>query len=433
MHNKPEDCWVVINNSVYDLSGFIDKHPGGFEVIVSRAGEDATSYFTAKHGNSEKVIRRLSKFKIGELPENECIPHEDFKEPFLAELITRCNEDNLYQNAKWYRNSFFYVRLLNIIFFFACSLPALYGFVHWTASVLLVIIQAIIGTSLFGLVAHEATHRNFPKNKVAKTLLTFFWPVFWPFIIKNPLHYEHNSHHVKIGDPEFDYEVAAFSTFIRYSGLVEHKPIHAYQHKLAAIFYPFYANIITTIGGIKSTFWSDHNRPINAEQLLSLGTTLLYFVLLPAIFNQSVLWSLVLYLIYQCTLFTGIYVGAAINHFVPSTTNKIPLEHENKFGYYACHNTTNFCSTNPFWIWYTGGFNIQIEHHLIPFIPVENLTKLIPIVKALCKKYNYPYKEYASINELWHDHYEYLRIMSQSIRTEGIMNEITNKTTYQPR
>ncbi|GIV35086.1 MAG: hypothetical protein KatS3mg031_2621 [Chitinophagales bacterium] len=49
-HNQPHDCWVIIRNSVYDLTEFIARHPGGWEVIDSRAGEDATSYFTAKHG-----------------------------------------------------------------------------------------------------------------------------------------------------------------------------------------------------------------------------------------------------------------------------------------------------------------------------------------------------------------------------------------------
>jgi len=44
-HNKPNDCWVVIDQVVYDLSNFKDVHPGGKEMILRFAGKDATSAF----------------------------------------------------------------------------------------------------------------------------------------------------------------------------------------------------------------------------------------------------------------------------------------------------------------------------------------------------------------------------------------------------
>jgi linoleoyl-CoA desaturase len=111
----------------------------------------------------------------------------------------------------------------------------------------------------------------------------------------------------------------------------------------------------------------------------------------------------------------------------------IPSEYKNKYAYYICHNTTNFSTKNKLWIWYTGGFNIQIEHHLIPFIPVDNLEKMIPIVKVLCKKYNYPYKEYPDFKTLWKDHYSYLQQLSIDKLTDAIKTEIHNKKTYQAR
>ncbi|GIV35085.1 MAG: hypothetical protein KatS3mg031_2620 [Chitinophagales bacterium] len=374
----------------------------------------------------------LQRFKIGELTDSERIPDDCFNEPFFEELVQRCYQANLYRAPAWYVNTFFYIRLATWIAFFACSLAALYGSLPKAYAVVLVIIQAAAGTSLFGLVAHEAIHRNFPRHAFFKALLTLAWPVVWPFIIKNPLRFEHNSHHIKIGDPHYDYEVAAFSDFIRYSGLLAVRPLHRMQHRLALIFYPFYANIITTIGGIRSGYWSKHNRPIDSEQLLSLGMTAFYYVVLPALLGQSLLWCAALYLVYQCALFAGIYAGAAINHFVPSVTEPIPAQHANHFGYYVCHNTTNFCPHSRFWQWYTGGFHIQIEHHLIPFIPVENLYKAIPIVKELCRKYGYPYKEYNTFRKLWNDHYAYLRLMAGNT-SKHIVNEIANKHSYQAR
>jgi delta8-fatty-acid desaturase len=418
---------------VYDISAFIAAHPGGSDILLARAGEDATSYFITKHGKNKSVLNHLEKLKIGELAEKERITTSDFDEPFLMELIDRCYKEKLYQLPVWYKNSLVWTRLINITAFFALSLFALYVCAPGYIAAIAVLIQALIGTSLFGLVAHEDTHRNFTKSKFSKYMLRASWPIFWPFISQNPLKYEHNSHHIKIGDPEFDYEVAAFAPMMRFSGNVEHSTLHKYQHKLAKYFYPFYANVITTFGGVRSGFWQKHNRSVALEHSLSVAASLTYFILLPALIKGNFIWYVLLYLIYQCVLFYGIYIGAAINHFVPSATSPIPAGQQNKYAYYACHNTTNFCISSPFWFWYTGGFNIQIEHHLIPFIPAVNLRKMIPIVQDLCKKYNYPYYNYTSFMQLWHDHYRYLFMLSIEQPGMKIQTEIANKSGYQGR
>lgn len=28
-HNRPEDCWIVIDNQVWDVTSFVPQHPGG--------------------------------------------------------------------------------------------------------------------------------------------------------------------------------------------------------------------------------------------------------------------------------------------------------------------------------------------------------------------------------------------------------------------
>ena len=48
-HNTMRDCWVVINGNVYDMSSFIDDHPGGAKVVMLYAGNDATEEFTMLH------------------------------------------------------------------------------------------------------------------------------------------------------------------------------------------------------------------------------------------------------------------------------------------------------------------------------------------------------------------------------------------------
>jgi len=432
-HCTELDCWIIVRNGVYNLTEFLKQHPGGRDIILSRAGGDATSFFTIRHGGSTEQVAMIDRFRIGELPEGEQIDSRAFDEPFIQDLTAQCEAQGLYYVNRKDRWTFRLIRLSSILMFFTALYLAFFTGMDMWLSILLVLIQSMLGTSLFGLIAHEHTHRNYPKNKALRIMLRLCWPVFWPFISQEPLRYEHNSHHVKIGDAEYDYEVAAFATLIRYSGNVPHRGIHRYQHRLAQFLYPFYANIITTIGGISSRFWIRHNRNVALEHSLSLLVTLSCFVLLPHMLADNGVKALLLYSIYQCSLFYGIYVGAAINHFIPAVMKPIPKEHANSYGYYVCSNTSNFAVSSNFWFWFTGGFNIQIEHHLVPFVPVENLRRMVPIVKALCKKYGYPYHEFESFTSLWQNHYVYLSALSEPLSSEAVSNESRNRREYQAR
>ncbi|CED83265.1 l-mandelate dehydrogenase [Phaffia rhodozyma] len=50
-HKSPSDggLWVIIDNAVYDVSNFLDQHPGGSGIIESNAGKDVTKLFKPIH------------------------------------------------------------------------------------------------------------------------------------------------------------------------------------------------------------------------------------------------------------------------------------------------------------------------------------------------------------------------------------------------
>lgn len=37
-HTTDKDCWLVINSKVYDVTEFLDEHPGGYDIIVTNSG-----------------------------------------------------------------------------------------------------------------------------------------------------------------------------------------------------------------------------------------------------------------------------------------------------------------------------------------------------------------------------------------------------------
>jgi cytochrome b involved in lipid metabolism len=66
-HNSKESCWTVIRGEVYDLTNWIDKHPGGADKILKICGKDGTDLFVKQHGGREKPEKILEDFEIGTL------------------------------------------------------------------------------------------------------------------------------------------------------------------------------------------------------------------------------------------------------------------------------------------------------------------------------------------------------------------------------
>lgn len=48
-HCTAEDCWVVIHGMVYNLTSFLNEHPGGSRIIIKQAGKDATAAYDQVH------------------------------------------------------------------------------------------------------------------------------------------------------------------------------------------------------------------------------------------------------------------------------------------------------------------------------------------------------------------------------------------------
>lgn len=60
------DAVIIIDNVVYDVTAFLEEHPGGHEVLLRLAGGDASRCFR-EVGHSEIAHRWREQFKIGEL------------------------------------------------------------------------------------------------------------------------------------------------------------------------------------------------------------------------------------------------------------------------------------------------------------------------------------------------------------------------------
>lgn len=58
-HASSNDAWLVIQGDVYDVTSYLDSHPGGKALLLRYAGKDATQAFKAAHSSS--VLKQLPK------------------------------------------------------------------------------------------------------------------------------------------------------------------------------------------------------------------------------------------------------------------------------------------------------------------------------------------------------------------------------------
>lgn len=77
VHKTKDDCWTIISGTIYDVTPYVTRHPGGNE-IVNACGKDATSLFLERRtsegvavgsGSPHSVAaqQQLAGLKIGTL------------------------------------------------------------------------------------------------------------------------------------------------------------------------------------------------------------------------------------------------------------------------------------------------------------------------------------------------------------------------------
>ncbi|KAI0676711.1 acyl-CoA dehydrogenase NM domain-like protein [Trametes maxima] len=67
LHNKAGDLWIIIDSKVYDISRFVNLHPGGAGVLLAKnvAGKDATQAFFGLHRHEVLLKPQYARLQIG--------------------------------------------------------------------------------------------------------------------------------------------------------------------------------------------------------------------------------------------------------------------------------------------------------------------------------------------------------------------------------
>lgn len=86
-HNKRKDAWMAINGIVYNVTPYMEYHPGGWDELIKGAGKDATKLFNEVHSwvNYQSMLSACLVGKlIGDFPSPASMPNDKVLPPIFG-------------------------------------------------------------------------------------------------------------------------------------------------------------------------------------------------------------------------------------------------------------------------------------------------------------------------------------------------------------
>merc|ERR1711871_394880 len=395
-HNSRQDAWICVEGHAYDVTKYVEHHPGGWLPIANLAGKDVTDAFANYHPASvyEKLlpsyyVGRIVDYKVSDFVKE----HREVRQRLLREGAFETRPSFYFTFGAWYVSLF-----VGGIFMTVCR-PSVAE--HMIGAVLLATFWQQV--AFFG---HDIGH-----NAVTHDRKRDLW---WGLVLGNTTggislgwwKRSHNVHHVVCNSIENDPDI-------------QHMPIFAVDD------------------GIFGKFWSSYHQKwvitdLAARTLVSIQRILYYPVMAVARFNlyaQS--WLLLLskekvqhrkleigtlalfatwfsLMIYYCLgswqerlayllLSHGIagllHVQITLSHFAEDTYHG-QAYNDDSDEWFRMQVKTTLNVDCPTWMdWFHGGLQFQVEHHLYPRLPRHNQRRARQLVKQLCSKHNIEYKE----------------------------------------
>ena len=88
-HATPDNCWIIISNNIYDVTNYMNLHPGAASTIIPYCGADATNAFATKDKanpspHSDFATSQLGSYYIGSIGTGGSAPVQVASEPSQA-------------------------------------------------------------------------------------------------------------------------------------------------------------------------------------------------------------------------------------------------------------------------------------------------------------------------------------------------------------
>lgn len=350
-----QNLWYI-HGHAYDLSGFVEKHPGGRLAILSGRGRDCTALFESYHPWNDRHRKVLRGY--GPAP-----PAPDpFYEELKAEVRVAFPGGGKTTKMPW-RSLMCLSALLGVEFwlFFGVRTPlacALAGF-----------IMATVGTRL----AHEGGHYQISSKEWVNRLA-----LFSGYFLTGPSmgwHYRHVISHHAHTNQSSDVDVA-------YIWIADLLP--AWLKILA----------LPTLG-VGAMFEIGPRGILDMIVLRHVGGNPVDWRI-GGVLIESLLWLFVHYyfgpscLCYLCMYFVAGSVFVPCSQVAHAILYPDSREHKS-WARMQIAESADFASDSELWFHLAFGLTTQIEHHLFPGVGHHCYDTIRHAVKRVCKKHGVPH------------------------------------------
>ena len=389
-HNTRDDLWIVVDGKCYDVTAFVDKHPGGWLVMTNMGGKDCTDAFANYH--PAKVYEKyLPNFLLGDVVDYSepdfAKGHRAIRQRLLKEGRFKTDLTYYYKHAAWIASIFAGALYCSLV----CESTAM----HFVGATLLALFwqqMAFIGHD----VGHNSLTHDFEFDNnfgvLIGNLLTGIGIGWWKR--------SHNVHHIVCNsienDPDIQHiPVMAVSNSIIgkkfYSSFHEHtvdgtnavsRFLVGYQHLL---FYPImsFARFNLYVQGWLHVLLQPQVRNRRGEVV----TLLLFACWLSALVTNipnAGFYEKLGYVLFSHALAGVLHVQICLSHFHMDTYHGHAYNDASD-EWFVMQLKTTLNITCPEWLdWFHGGLQFQIEHHLWPRLPRHELRYASKLVQEFC-------------------------------------------------
>ncbi|BFZ62084.1 fatty acid alpha-hydroxylase [Saitoella coloradoensis] len=96
-HKSDKSCWVTVGRTVYDVTNFLEDHPGGAELILEYGGQDVQKIMEDEmsHEHSDAAWSMMNEYMVGKLCDDESVAHDEELIPEAKKELGLGNEEEM--------------------------------------------------------------------------------------------------------------------------------------------------------------------------------------------------------------------------------------------------------------------------------------------------------------------------------------------------
>jgi fatty acid desaturase/predicted heme/steroid binding protein len=413
-HNSETSAYVVYEGLVYDITGFLRRHPGGKSILLAALGTDVTETLDSFHdvhvsrlirseqfrnANGVAVIARLERTPsdgLNLLGNHDYQSRREYRRPDpMGDELRRQVMSYLRRTGLPTKKSLTECLVLLVLFYGLYATAVYMAFIQ--GSPLWCLLMGPIATFMAVNVGHTVMHGGFSNSRIVNILGRSLWDAggyascCWDV--------EHQGHH-QAPHTTIDLQTAG-STGMRFFEHQKFERFHRYQMFYMWIVFVFYSPASWVMHSYRTLFVYPSVLPW--EKALHIGFKSFGFVV-PI--TLSFFLSDIAIALGNLALFAlSMSYFSLFTLFIQHEDSYLPEDKNEPWSVRQVTTSVSWRANSRLFEWLFGYFNYHTEHHLFPGLNPSLYPKIQPIVKSVCEKYGVRYK-----------HISYLEMVCSQVR-----------------